>query len=379
MTFTSGYDKELFRYHRGRAVKLPTISAGERLFPKVYGGSSGLSPEKKAVGLVRNTAEAVVKVDKASSGIKGAEHLHEAANYLSRNGKIVLEDEDGELLSKFDLDNRMTEWATVMKMPNKDDKSRSADARRFIFSAPKGTDPEALKSTIRELTKEVFGKNGYSYVFGMHENNLDNPDEPDHPHIHVIVKALNSRNKRLNVRKQDLQYLRERFAVIAKKYGIELNATTRASRAQTKKAKTQEQLHSEKRGDFSHPYAQQREDELVKAMTGQEPLKENEGKKKARRTRSKVKDNIRDYAEELRAQGKNKLADALEKKADRYPDEIKTAQEEILEKAQQQVNEKIREHIRKRKSAQKQSQAQKWAINKKKQQQKAKDITEIER
>ena len=253
MTFTSGYDKELFRYHRGRAVKLPAISAGERLFPKVYGGSSGLSPEKKAVGLVRNTVEAVVKVDKASSGIKGAEHLHEAANYLSRNGKIVLEDEDGELLSKFDLDNRMTEWATVMKMPNKDDKSRSADARRFIFSAPKGTDPEALKSTIRELTKEVFGKNGYSYVFGMHENNLDNPDEPDHPHIHVIVKALNSRSKRLNVRKQDLQYLRERFAVIAKKYGIELNATTRASRAQTKKAKTQEQLHSEKRGDFSHP------------------------------------------------------------------------------------------------------------------------------
>ena len=81
----------------------------------------------------------------------------------------------------------------------------------------------------------------------------------------------------------------------------------------------------------------------------------------------------------MRAQGKNKLADALEKKADRYPDEIKTAQEEILEKAQKQVNEKIREQIRKRKSAQKQSQAQKWAINKKKQQQKAKDITEIER
>ena len=55
-----------------------------------------------------------------------------------------------------------------------------------------------------------------------------------------------------------------------KKHGIELNATTRASRA-----KTQEQYHSEERGDFSHKYAQEREDELVKAMTGKEPLKEH--------------------------------------------------------------------------------------------------------
>ena len=258
MTFTSGYDKELFRYHKERAVKLPSISAGERLFPKVYNGSSGLSPEKKAVGLVRNTAEAVVKVDKASTGIKGTTHLHEAANYLSRNGHIVLEDDEGDLLSKFQLDEMMDNWAFDMNMPQKDDRSRSADARRFIFSAPKGTDPESLKSTVRELTKEVFAKNGYSYVFGMHENNLDNPDEPDHPHIHVIVKAINEKGRRLNVRKRDLQYLRERFAVIAKKYGIELNATTRASRAQTKKAKTQEQLHSEKRGDYSHPKTKER-------------------------------------------------------------------------------------------------------------------------
>lgn len=75
-----------------------------------------------------------------------------------------------------------------------------------------------------------------------------------------------------------------------KKHGIELNATTRASRAQAKKAKTQEQYHSEERGDFSHKYAQEREDELVKAMTGKEPLKEHEAKKKANRTRSKVKE-----------------------------------------------------------------------------------------
>ena len=51
----------------------------------------------------------------------------------------------------------------------------------------------------------------------MHENNLDHPDEPDHPHIHILVKAINVKGKRLNIRKQDLRYLRERFAVLAKK------------------------------------------------------------------------------------------------------------------------------------------------------------------
>ncbi len=374
----TGYQGELFRYHKGYAIKLPN-NAGQRLFPETYGGSSGLSAEKKAEGLVKNIKEAVVKVDKAKSGIKGEHHLHEAANYISRNGDVEIEDEDGEILSKSALNERMDEWAEDMAMPDKDDETRSADARRFIFSAPKGTDPKALKETIRELAQEVFKKNGYSYVMAMHENNLDHPDEPDHPHIHILVKAINVKGKRLNIRKQDLRYLRERFAVLAKKHGIELNATTRASRAQEKKAKTQEQYHSEERGDFSHKYAQEREDELVKAMTGKEPLKEHEAKKKANRTRSKVKENIKAYADELRKQGKNDLADALEKKANGYSDKIKTSQEEILEKAKKAANEQIRERIRKRKSQEKQSQAQKWAIHKKKQQQKAKDISDIDR
>lgn len=63
------------------------------------------------------------------------------------------------------------------------------------------------------------------------------PNEPDHPHVHLLIKAINSKGKRLNLRKEDLRYLRERFAVIAKKYGIDMNATTRAQRVILKNLK----------------------------------------------------------------------------------------------------------------------------------------------
>lgn len=63
------------------------------------------------------------------------------------------------------------------------------------------------------------------------------PNEPDHPHVHVLIKSVSATGKRLNLRKEDLRYLRERFAVLAKQHGIELNATSRAQRGQFKREK----------------------------------------------------------------------------------------------------------------------------------------------
>lgn len=107
--------------------------------------------------------------------------------------------------------------------------------KKAYFSCPKGSDPEAVKATVRELAKETFGSEGFSYVFGMHNKSEDMPNEPDHPHVHVLIKAVSDSGKRLNLRKEDLRYLRERFAVLAKQHGIDLNATSRAQRGQIKR------------------------------------------------------------------------------------------------------------------------------------------------
>lgn len=107
-----------------------------------YGGykTSTLSPRDKATGIVRNFPEAMVKVDKASKGIKSVSHLMTAAYYISRDGKINLEDENGCSLLKAELKDRMTEWGKSQDMPEMEIEGmkRSADARRLIFLVLKG-------------------------------------------------------------------------------------------------------------------------------------------------------------------------------------------------------------------------------------------------
>ena len=55
----------------------------------------------------------------------------------------------------------------------------------------------------------------------LHCRDERHPKEPPHPHVHFLVRATNNLGRRLNLRKADLRYMRERFAVIAKEYGIE--------------------------------------------------------------------------------------------------------------------------------------------------------------
>ena len=147
------------------------------------------------------------------------------------------------------------------------------------------------------------------------------PNEPDHPHVHLLIKAINSKGKRLNLRKEDLRYLRERFAVIAKKYGIDMNATTRAQRGHTQKSKTQERIHQEDREwskhlSPSHPYDLSRMNQIDAALNTGKDIPESIAKRKAVKTRDNIIKNANEYIKELRASGNMenlKLAADLER------------------------------------------------------------------
>ena len=243
----------IFHYHKGRVARIP----------------SGLTPKAKAVGLVTKRSESFVKCDKASKGIKTAHHMHEAADYIARNGKVDLEDENGNTLSRDDLHSTVKDWCTDQEVPEtqedllktKKGEKRPADARRIVISCPKGSDPEAVKKAAKEFAEEFFKANGYRYVFGLHCKSEETPNEPDHPHIHFLIKSVSIDGKRLNIRKADLQLMRERFAIIARKYGIELNATSRTVRGESEKAKNIERYHHEKRqADYKHQKAHQTTD-----------------------------------------------------------------------------------------------------------------------
>lgn len=389
--------EDLLKWHKGRGS--PKIhhteqnggsgyhysSAGSKLFPTAsYGShrtSSELSPSDKASGIVNHLPESMVKIDKASKGIKCQKHMMAAADYISRHGKIELEDENGNLLAHDELESRISDWCKSQNTPyDEDGRKRSADARRLIISCPKGSDPAAVRAAVKELAQECLASEDFSYLFGIHYKSDEMPNEPDHPHVHLLIKALNSKGKRLNLRKQDLRYLRERFAVIAKKYGIDMNATTRAQRGHTQKAKTQERIHQEEREwnkhlSPSHPYDLERMKQIDDALNSGKDLPESVAKQKAVKTREKIIKNAALYIKELRASGNAqniKLAADLERYINNMPP-VETSQEELLRKLkefnkkQKEKGYDIKEKIRQRKSHQsKQSQSQKWAINRKK-------------
>ena len=88
--------------------------------------------------------------------------------------------------------------------------------------------------------------------------------------------------------------MRERFAIIARKYGIELNATSRTVRGESEKAK---------------------------------------------KTREEVKKNVHDYAQEIKSTGSKAdkdLASELEKMEHQYKP-VKSAQQSILDKARERL------------------------------------------
>lgn len=391
--------EDILKYHKGRAQRIKddkssagragsVSSAGSKLFPSAshHNRSSGLTPKMKAQGIVSGAKESMVKIDKANKGIKTSGHLFEAADYIARHGKIDLEDENGALLNHAEMKDRIDAWVESQDIPEslEQNSKRPADVRRLIFSCPKGSNPDAVRAAVKELAQEYFGADGYNYLFAVHYKNKDMPNEPEHPHVHLLVKAVNSQGKRLNLRKQDLRYLRERFAVIAKKYGIDLNATSRAVRGVTKKGKTQERIHEEARswerfGDApQHKYSKSRAAEIDDALdSGSLKSSESEGRKKAASTRSDVLKNAQLYLNELKksdSQNDLNLALDLERFIKNMPP-VETSQEEILRKIKEFKDKErargydIKEKIRQRKSNNKQSQAQKWAIHRKKQNQ----------
>ena len=334
-------------------------SAAQKLFP-TYGG--GMSSRAKAEKFAAGRPEVVMKFDKTS--VKSAHHLQESGRYISRNGKLECEDDEGQVLAGTEaIDDRMRSWVEDEELYQQTGAGRPSDklARRFIVSTPPGTDPEALKKVVRDFTEAEFKSRGFEFIWTIHTDKA-------HPHAHVLIKNRAADGKRLHYSNQELRAMRERFCVIAERYGIDLNATSRAVRGRTKRAKPIERVYQEQRGS-QHIYEKYRIEEFVKALKEGRDLDEPELMKKVRMTRTEILKNAAEYVEELRQTGKPEdltLAASIEKKISEMPP-VESAQEVRLRKAKEKIRrkkqqrteeeraraERIKEAIRQRKAAEK--------------------------
>jgi hypothetical protein len=257
------------------------IREGEPLLDIVSYGSSALHEnggrlKSGQIEQIRRTVqrvpEVMVKVlPRASNDLKAAgKHL----DYISRHGKLALETDDGEpmegrngnaLLEAWDLDiddvRRQAGLAAVSgrKQPKL--------IHKLMFSMPAGTPPEKVLSAVRNFAREQFwGQHRYAFVLHTDE---------DHPHVHLMLKAVSEQGVRLNIKKATLRHWRSEFARNLRLLDVPANATERAVRGESRSSKKDSIYRAGLRGDstYMRTQAEAVASELLKGDIRVEPGK----------------------------------------------------------------------------------------------------------
>jgi hypothetical protein len=162
----------------------------------------------------------MVKVTGGGQGMRGiAAHFR----YISKNGRLVIENELGEQMHGKEVLRELTDdWrfgGTLIA-----DVSARREAFNIMLSMPRGTDPLVVQRAARAFSREEL--NDHKYVLVLHEHQAN-------PHVHISVRAESKHGIRLNPRKADLQRWRETLARRLREWGIDAEATRRATRGQS--------------------------------------------------------------------------------------------------------------------------------------------------
>lgn len=210
---------------------------GDRLF---YSGNrivkgapqprlSGLAARHRASEIRRRIAatakrapQVMVKVTGGGRGMKAiAAHLR----YISKNGRLEMEDECGRRAEGRQAVREVSEeWRYAGSLIP--DSSHRREAYNLMLSMPRGTaDGLTVLRAAREFAQAEFAEHKYVLVLHDHQAN---------PHVHISVRAESRRGRRLNPRKADLMRWRETFAERLRSWGVDAEATRQAARGVTR-------------------------------------------------------------------------------------------------------------------------------------------------
>jgi len=178
--------------------------------------------ERIEATVVRRASQVMVKVTGGGRGMKAiAAHFR----YISKNGRLEIEDERGQTMRGKDaLRELADDWRYGGSLI--DDTSSRREAFNIMLSMPRGTDPASVQWAAREFAKAELADHKYVMVLHDHQAN---------PHVHISVRAESKHGRRLNPRKTDLHRWRETFAVKLRERGIEAEATRQATRGATQR------------------------------------------------------------------------------------------------------------------------------------------------
>lgn len=230
-------------YPRVRGKKGRNVLGGSMAGSSAPASSKPAGPttRERLVRTLNKTPEVVVKI---TGGGKNMRQIETHMRYISREGEVEIEDENGDRHRGIDEVLEVRDgWAKgkigirpegVTRMP---DGNVRKEAFNIMLSMPAGTDRESVTDAARAFAKEMFGN--HQYVFAAH-------DDEAHSHVHLAVKAVDRDGVRLRPRKGDLQHWRETFAEKLVERGIAANATARRTRGIVLKAEKQAVVHIDK-------------------------------------------------------------------------------------------------------------------------------------
>jgi len=226
---TSPGDKsgaEVAQGRRGAADQAQTISGLDkaRLARVVKGAPEVMVKVSKPAKVDKHGNP--IKVSRGTEALRVSEHLA----YISRNGKIEIENNRGETF------NGSREVASVFReWLEKHDDARAvgyaSDRTRItisvMFSMPGSVNAEAVKDAVRALAEQEF-QGRHDYVMALHT-------DTHHPHVHLTLRTVGDDGVKLRFGKPDLQHLRDTFAEKLRQRGIEAESTPRHARGATRR------------------------------------------------------------------------------------------------------------------------------------------------
>jgi type IV secretion system T-DNA border endonuclease VirD2 len=204
--------------------------------PLVPGHRSSLLPETKArlARIVRRAPEVMVKITGRSRGIV---HLKSHLDYLTRNGRLEAETQDGQPVpDRAALRALHDDWLMANALMERDRGVRvgpeKAQSVGIILSMPAGAPPDRVQDAARAWARATFSDR-HDWLMVRH-------DDRDHPHVHITVRAVGSNGRRLVAGPADLQAWRELFAAELRRLGVTAEATPRHARGLVAKAERTE-------------------------------------------------------------------------------------------------------------------------------------------
>lgn len=301
-----------------------------------HGGNDWQVTKERLRRTVTRAPEVVIKVKGGGTTIAGVLRY---MNYISRKGLLIAADEKGERIQGHDgIQAAHASWDLDLQRTHDRKREPLHQSFNVIFSMPAKTDPDKLFAAVQAFAQGNFIRRQYLMV--LHTPETDPSDSPPpHPHVHVIVRAEDEDGQRLHIRKTTLRAWREAFAAELRAQGIEANATSRAERGVSLKARGSAEYHIRERGEVSTAEARRFAEAAGDLRREETEPKPWEVAMTARR-RDVLKELARNAAT-LRKEGDTELADKVERFARELPP-LDTERRRMQRALVEQVNSRVR-------------------------------------